>query len=48
MPFMDGYDATTEIRQHLYQHKIKQPIIVAITGHTEPNYIKRARESGMN
>ena len=48
MPFMDGYDATTEIREYLYSLKIKQPLIVALTGHTEPNYIKRARLAGMN
>jgi CheY-like chemotaxis protein len=48
MPFMDGYEATTEIRRYLYKNKLRQPVIVALTGHTEPNYIKLAKESGMN
>jgi CheY-like chemotaxis protein len=48
MPFMDGYDATTEIREFLYSKSIRQPLIIAVTGHTEPNYVKRARVSGMN
>jgi len=36
MPFMDGYEATTEIREYLYSLNIDQPIIAALTGHTEP------------
>jgi len=32
MPIMDGYEATTKIREYLYMHRIKQPIITAITG----------------
>jgi CheY-like chemotaxis protein len=48
MPFMDGYEAATKIREYLYSLKIRQPIIVALTGHTEPLYVKRARYSGMN
>jgi len=48
MPFMDGYEATEEIREYLYRRKLKQPIIVAITGHTEPEYVSRAINAGMN
>ena len=35
MPFMDGYEATLRIRQYLFEQKIEQPIISAVTGHTE-------------
>jgi len=48
MPFLDGYEATILIREFLYSQGIKQPIIVAITGHSEPEYVKRAINAGMN
>ena len=35
MPFMDGYDATYEIRNFLHSKNLIQPIILAVTGHTE-------------
>ena len=39
MPRMDGYQATTEIRTFLTNEGIDQPIITAVTGHTEPSYV---------
>lgn len=48
MPVMDGNEATQRIRLFLQDHKIKQPMIVAITGHTEEVYKQKAIESGMN
>ena len=48
MPFMDGYEATGKIRQHLYSKGVDQPIIIAVTGHTEDTYIQRCYDSGMN
>jgi CheY-like chemotaxis protein len=48
MPFMDGYEATKDIREHLKSLNIDQPIIIGVTGHTEPEYIKKCLESGMN
>ena len=48
MPVMDGYDATQAIRQFLFDQNLEQPIIVAVTGHSEPSYIERALDSGMN
>jgi CheY-like chemotaxis protein len=48
MPFMDGYDATHNIRQLIYEKDIDQPIVVAVTGHTEHSYVDRAVNSGMN
>ena len=45
---MDGYEATRQIRQFLKIQGAKQPIISAITGHTEPSYVEKAFNSGMN
>jgi len=39
MPFMDGYEATMKIKNFARNKKISQPMIVACTGHTEPEYI---------
>jgi len=35
MPFMDGYEATAKIRDLLFIEGLPQPIITAVTGHTE-------------
>jgi CheY-like chemotaxis protein len=48
MPIMDGYKATQEIREFIYSKGLPQPIISAVTGHSEPKYIKRAIKCGMN
>lgn len=48
MPFMDGYEATTQIREYLYSQDLAQPIISAITGHTEQAYIDKSILCGMN
>ena len=48
MPFMDGYETTLKIRQYLFEMDIDQPIISAVTGHTETQYVKKAIDSGMN
>jgi CheY-like chemotaxis protein len=48
MPFMDGYESTGKIREYLFNKGIMQPIIIAVTGHTENQYIQRALNSGMN
>ena len=52
MPFMDGYTCATKIRE-FYSFEcgippLQQPVISAVTGHTEPQYVKRCFESGMN
>jgi CheY-like chemotaxis protein len=39
MPIMDGYTATDKIRN---LKNIQQPMIVACTGHSESEYIKKA------
>ena len=48
MPFVDGYEATSTIRELLYQLDIVQPIIMAVTGQAEDKYVKMCIESGMN
>ena len=45
MPGMNGYDAAIQIREYCDDKNIEQPYIVAITGHTEDNYVKKAFES---
>lgn len=48
MPIMDGNEATSRIRLYLQELNITQPMIVAVTGHSEEAYVKKALESGMN
>ena len=48
MPFMDGYEATEKIREFLFDLGLPQPIIIAVTGHSEPEYVARAIKCGMN
>lgn len=48
MPIMDGYEATKKIRKFLNSKGLNQPVIAAITGHTEQSYIQKAIQSGMN
>ena len=48
MPFMDGYEATVCIREYLLNLGLDQPIIAAVTGHTEQQYVQRCFDCGMN
>ena len=45
---MSGYEATQQIRQLIHENSLDQPIISAVTGHSEQSYIDLAIESGMN
>ena len=42
MPIKNGYDATDEIRSFVRGRNILQPMIIACTGHTEDEFIKKA------
>ena len=35
MPVMDGYEATEAIRRYVFEVGLPQPIISAVTGHSE-------------
>jgi len=48
MPIKDGFETTQNIRQILHENNLDQPIIVAISGHSEKQYIEHALDSGMN
>ena len=48
MPIMDGYESTKKIRKYFYEVGLEQPIISAVTGHTEQLYIQRSIMCGMN
>ena len=48
MPGVDGYDATEKIREILYKEQLPQPIIVAVTGHSEDEFCEKAITTGMN
>ena len=48
MPHMDGYETCEQIREYLFYHSLPQPIITAVTGHVEQEFINKAIQSGMN
>ena len=51
MPFLDGYEATKQIRELFLRQNIereKQPKIIAVTGHVESEYVKKAVDYGMD
>ena len=48
MPVMDGYESSLKIRKAIFEAGLTQPIITAVTGHTEQAYLERCFSSGMN
>ena len=48
MPVMDGYESTQQIRAFIEEMNLPQPIISAVTGHSEQSYVRRSILSGMN
>jgi len=42
MPVMDGYEASERIRDFLKRKNLPQPMIVALTGHTHDDFIRKA------
>ena len=51
MPFLDGYEATKQIRKLFDKKQIdreNQPKIIAITGHVENEYVQKAINFGMD
>ena len=45
---MDGYTATSLIKQHCLEMEIDGPYIVACTGHSEAEYIQKAWKHGFD
>ena len=45
---MDGYQASTKIRQCVEHYHLSQPYIVACTGHSEEEYNRQAWQSKMD
>ena len=48
MPVLDGYQTATQIRDYYSDHNLPQPVIIACTGHTEPEYIEKAWRHRIN
>ena len=47
MPIMDGYTAVKQIRD-LLQNQDERIKIIAVTGHIEAEYLKKAENCGMD
>ena len=47
MPVMDGYEAIKHVRA-LLSNQIQKVKIIAITGHVEAEYLKKAEECGID
>ena len=47
MPVMDGYEAVKQIRA-LLTGQIQKVKIIAVTGHVEAEYLKKAEECGID
>ena len=48
MPEMNGPECTQQIRDFLYFENLDQPIIAAVTGHSDQKILENAIQSGMN
>ena len=48
MPMMDGFETAENIKQYISSKNLRQPVIIACTGHSEQSFIDKAWRSGMN
>jgi CheY-like chemotaxis protein len=48
MPFMDGYQCSKKIVQLMQDNQVEAPMICAVTGHTEPEFVDMCFHCGMN
>jgi CheY-like chemotaxis protein len=48
MPRLDGYQTSRQIRAYYESKNIKQPVIIACTGHIEQKYIEKAWQHEIN
>lgn len=47
MPFMDGYQCSKKILELMVANQLDEPNICAVTGHTEPDFVKQCYDCGM-
>ena len=48
MPFMDGNKATEQIKNFYSSQGLTQPLVAAITGHSEDVFKEQAKISGVD
>ena len=47
MPYLDGCEATKRIRQSLSDAENENLYVVAVTGHSDPEFVKKAMDHGI-
>lgn len=48
MPIMDGFEATEKIRAYEKSNQLTPALIIALSAHTEADYLLRSKQSGMD
>ena len=48
MPVMDGYEATSKLKEMMRREEIRECAIIGCTGHVQPSEVEKCKESGMD